>query len=485
MSTQQDASAAAVAAPPPPSNITDRTDSNDESTTPQSTNNKNNKRKKHWTQRKQEKRKDRVKRQQDQHTGNRRGLDDEEWESQTPHEGSFACLALREQFQVAVPTFEDSAAMKIPKRKVAMLLGYTGTKYAGFQMNARQRTIHAQVELALYQCQYLSQTNFGFPHKYSWSNSARTDKGVHACAQVVSCKLEILPQDDDLPAARQAINAHLPEDIRVLDIVKVSRAFCAKTQRDRARYTYMIPSFLLYNNREELQKLFTSVLGPNTTRNGRSPRDPLSVEEMQQLSSTLYKFRATPHDVTRLREALEQYEGTFSFHNFTSKKSADDANARRFIISFQTQAPIIMEGGLEWIPTQVVGQSFLLHQIRKMASLAIDVARGCATLETIHHALSPTNSSMNLNLAPAQGLFLDMSIFEGYNRRKTNAHLENLDWITDESTPAVQRWKDFRENVVMKHVGTEEVEQGNFIKYLYVQEYVYDYKNQYKIKEQK
>jgi hypothetical protein len=92
---------------------------------------------------------------------------------------------------------------------------------------------------------------------------------------------------------------------------------------------------------------------------------------------------------------------------------------------------------------------------------------------------------MNLNLAPAQGLFLDMSFFEGYNRRKTNAHLENLDWITDESTPAVQRWKDFRENVVMKHVGTEEAEQGNFIKYLYVQEYVYDCKNQYKIKEQK
>ena len=50
-----------------------------------------------------------------------------------------------------------------------------------------------------------------------------------------------------------------------------------------------------------------------------------------------------------------------------------------------------MEGGLEWIPTQVVGQSFLLHQIRKMTSLAIDVARGCASLETIQQALSPTN----------------------------------------------------------------------------------------------
>ena len=273
----------------PPSDSTP-TDSN-ESTTQQSNNQK--KRKQHWFQRKQEKKKDRVKGQA-QYTGNRRGLDDE-WESQTPHEGSFACLALQEQFQVTVPTFDEICCNQNSQTQSGYVVGIHRNHVCRLSNECpATNTLHAQVELALYKCQYLSQTNFGFPHKYSWSNSARTDKGVHACAQVVSCKLEI--PDDNLEAARQAINAHLPEDIRVLDIVKVSRAFCAKTQRDRARYTYMIPSFLLYN-REELQKLFTSVLGPNI-RDGRSPRDPLSVEEMQQLASTLYKFRATPRHLT-------------------------------------------------------------------------------------------------------------------------------------------------------------------------------------------
>jgi len=435
---------------------------------------KQNKRKKEWFQKKERKKKERVQNQQEQ-TGNRRGLD-EDWESQSPHPGSFAHQDLRKQFDVEIPNFseeEEEEGIKMPKRKVAMLLAYTGTNYGGFQINIGQRSLHSEIELALYKSRLLSPTNFGFPHKYGWSSSARTDKGVHACAQVVSAKLAI---GDDMNAAREKINGFLPQDICVLDILKTSRAFCAKTQRDRARYTYMIPSFLLYD-REELQDLFKSVLGPNP-RDGRSARDPLTPEEITQLAAVLTKFRATPLDLENLKDALEKYEGTMSFHNFTNGKTADDAAARRYIISFQTQDPIMMEG-IEWIPTQVVGQSFLLHQIRKMVSLAVDVARGSATMATLERALS--SASLNLNMAPAQGLFLDMSIFEGYNRRKTNAHLDNLDWVTDETTPAVQRWKDFRENVVMKHIGQEEASQGNFVRYLYVQEYVYDCKNQYKV----
>lgn len=439
------------------------TDNNDSNQT------KNKKRKQPWFNKKERNKKARAEK-QDQKTGNRRGLD-HDWESQTPHLGSFANPELQKQFHVQVPTFDDTTT-KIPKRKVAILLAYTGTNYGGFQINANQRTLHSEIELALYKARFLSKDNFGFPHKYSWSSSARTDKGVHACAQVVSCKLSV---GDDMDAAREEVNGFLPADIRVLDIVKTSKSFCAKTQRDRARYTYMVPSFLLYV-RTELQDLFKRVLGGPNPREGRSARHPLSQEEISQLSTELYKFRATPQHVQDLQDTLSQYEGTKSFHNFTNKKTAQDADAQRYIISFQTQEPIMMEG-IEWIPTQVVGQSFLLHQIRKMVSLAIDVARGSASMTVMDHALS--KACINLNLAPAQGLFLDMSIFEGYNRHKKNAHVQHLDWVTDPTTPAVQRWSNFREGVIMKHIGQEEASQGNFVRYLYVQEYVYDCKRQY------
>ena len=133
------------------------------------------------------------------------------------------------------------------KKKIAVLVGYLGTQYAGFQINARQRTVQAEFERAAHRAGMIASANFGFPHKYSWSTSGRTDKGVHAAAQVVSFKAE-LPLASEPSSWRQALNEHLPpsSDICVLDVVRTTKSFCAKKQRDRVRYQYMIPSFCLY-----------------------------------------------------------------------------------------------------------------------------------------------------------------------------------------------------------------------------------------------
>jgi tRNA pseudouridine(38-40) synthase len=431
-------------------------------------NNTNNNKRKHWFQRKEEKKKTREFNQK----VDRRGSD-ENWEEQTPHEGSFANENMQKLFDVQVPQFDDNEEPGA-KRKVAMLLAYCGTNYGGFQINGGQRTLQAELELAMYKARFLANTNFGFPHKYGWSTSARTDKGVHACAQVISVKLAI--GDLDMDSIRNKLNEHLSPDVRILEVHKTSRAFCAKTQRDRARYTYMIPSFLLYD-RKELGQVFEKVLGPSPNQERRA-KDPLNSDELDQLRPVLTKFRATPQHMEELRSSLRLFEGTKCFHNFTNGKTADDKSATRYIISFETLDPIILEG-IEWIPTRVVGQSFLLHQIRKMVSLAVDVVRGSATRATLEHALE-SEEKVHVSLAPAQGLFLDMSIFDSYNRRK-HKDMKDLDWITDETTPAVQRWKDFKESVVMTHIGNEEANEGNFIKYLFVQEYVFDFKKLYAV----
>ena len=71
----------------------------------------------------------------------------------------------------------------------------------------------------------------------------------------------------------------------------------------------------------------------------------------------------------------------------------------------------------QWIPLQVVGQSFLLNQIRKMVSAAVDYARGAVTEEDIQKSLTK-ECKMKVNVAPAQGLFLDRSYYDIYNRQK-------------------------------------------------------------------
>ena len=307
------------------------------------------------------------------------------------------------------------------------------------------------------------------------STSGRTDKGVHACAQVVSAKIELLP-DQTLDHVRDGLNQILPDGFRVLDLKRATRNFCAHTQRDRVRYQYMIPSFV-FCDVAKLRAMFEAVGAPE---NGRHLADPLSAEEISKMAEQLKGFRASEAHLDLLKKALKSYEGTHSFHNFTKGIKASEARATRYIEYFRVEDPIVFENGTEWIPTQVLGQSFLIHQIRKMVCMAMDVARGAVPLDTITRGFSK-ECDIVLAPAPAQGLYLDMSFYTGYNRRKQmNPDLPDLDW-TNEDSPEFKRWKEFRNGVVMKHVVEEEEREGNFVKHLFVHEFGFNYHESYQL----
>ena len=67
--------------------------------------------------------------------------------------------------------------------------------------------------------------------------------------------------------------------------------------------------------------------------------------------------------------------------------------------------------GQDWLQIRIVGQSFMLHQIRKMVQLATAILRGTAPPECIPLALSPTRD-IPIPMAPDVGLFLDSCIFQ-------------------------------------------------------------------------
>lgn len=88
----------------------------------------------------------------------------------------------------------------------------------------------------------------------------------------------------------------------------------------------------------------------------------------------------------RFNGILKRYVGTHNFHNFTTRTKAEDPSARRYIVSFNADDVISIDG-MEFVRCEVIGQSFMLHQIRKLIGLAVAVMRNCAPEALIETAL--------------------------------------------------------------------------------------------------
>lgn len=130
-------------------------------------------------------------------------------------------------------------------------------------------------------------------------------------------------------------------------MIRATKGFNAKEQCDARSYSYTLPSISFSATPMEL---------------------------------ATYRIDATT--LAAVNQALELFEGTHNFHNFTSRKAYGDASASRFIHRFECEEPFLVKN-VEFCKISVKGQSFMLHQIRKMIGLTIAVVRGITTKETI------------------------------------------------------------------------------------------------------
>ena len=73
-------------------------------------------------------------------------------------------------------------------------------------------------------------------------------------------------------------------------------------------------------------------------------------------------------------------------------------------MSFTADKPYIHEG-MEFITLKIRGQSFMLHQIRKMVSMVIGCIRNIADEELFENSFS--KEKINIPRAPSLGLVLN------------------------------------------------------------------------------
>ncbi|KAK5989839.1 tRNA pseudouridine synthase 1 [Cladobotryum mycophilum] len=168
------------------------------------------------------------------------------------------------------------------------------------------------------------------------------------------------------------------------------------------------------------------------------------------------RYRVTPERLQRLQAALSKYEGTNNFHNYTVQKSFSDPSSKRHIKSFLVNPKPVIIGDTEWLSLKVHGQSFMMHQIRKMVGLATLVARCGTTVDRIDESYGRTK--MAIPKMPGLGLLLERPVFENYNRRAREAlQREEIDFDKYE-----EKLEEFKEKEIYSRIFTVEEKENSF-----------------------
>lgn len=198
----------------------------------------------------------------------------------------------------------------------------------------------------------------------------------------------------------------MPKQIRVFCIKRVTKGFNSKDKCDARTYTYTMPTVALADHDDE--------------------------------SASMDTYRVPNEKLEKLATLLKMYEGTKSFHNFTSRKEYLDPSSKRYIISFECGQPFVPEidstdpNTIEFVVLKVKGQSFMLHQIRKMVGSVLAVMRNLTVSATIRRAF--TEARLDLPMAPGLGLVLDQVHYDRYNERYgADGMHDALTWETEEA----------------------------------------------------
>ena len=115
-----------------------------------------------------------------------------------------------------------------PTQSYRLTLRYDGRAYYGWQRHGAKPTVQAAIEAAI-------EESFGV--QGALHGSGRTDRGVHADAQVAHFEA---PYDSEHDQVFADLARQLPEDIEILEVERVSRNFHAREAAIAKTYRYEI-----------------------------------------------------------------------------------------------------------------------------------------------------------------------------------------------------------------------------------------------------
>ncbi|KAG5862948.1 hypothetical protein JTB14_033690 [Gonioctena quinquepunctata] len=334
-----------------------------------------------------------------------------QWQDRRTDKGEGLDIGLKKPKFEETPA-DNKALEKVKRRKFCLLMGYSGNDYYGMQRNPNTKTIEEDLFKALLKTELINEECYNQVQNMQFQRAARTDKGVSAARQIVSMKLA-----ETIDVAK--INAELPEVIRVFAYKRVTKGFNSKSQCDSRTYIYLIPTVAF------------------------APHD-------KEVSQKDYCLDDETH--TRINELLKNFLGTKNYHNYTCKKKPNDPSANRYMKSFVCEKPF-MKDGVEFAILKVQGQSFMMHQIRKMVGGLLAIVRGLTTEELLNNSFKA--EKVCIPRAPGLGLVLEYVHYDRYNfRYGDDGQHEKLTWDNVE-----EEVKEFQHKYIFPTIVEKEIQE--------------------------
>ena len=254
-------------------------------------------------------------------------------------------------------------------RTFRVVLAYDGTDFVGWQRQAAGVSIQGLLEDALRELDERDVTVTG---------AGRTDAGVHALGQVAAFSVA---RTLDAHTVVRAINARLPDTVRVLSAEEVPSSFRARGDARAKTYQYRI-----WNGH---------VVSPFERRYVWHVPGPLDVEAMRTAAQRLEGM----HDFAAFQTAGSDAQTTV--REIYSLQIADcrlqNAWANQQSISNLQSAIITVE---------IIGSGFLRHMVRAIAGTLVEVGRRHRPPEWMADVLASRDRGQAGPTAPASGLFL-------------------------------------------------------------------------------
>lgn len=233
-------------------------------------------------------------------------------------------------------------------------VAYDGTAYGGWQMQPNRVSIQQRIEEAL-------ATIDG--RRVVVHGSGRTDAGVHARAQVASCAM--LTRHSPAVLVR-AVNAHLPDDIRVLRVQRVAPDFHARFSATAKEYRYQIDA------------------GP--------------VADPFQRAYAWHHPR--PLELAAMRRAAIVLRGKHDFATLSANPMRQVESTVRTV----SRLTIAREGALIVIAIRADG--FLYKMARTMVGALVKAGEGRIDVAHLKQVMASGKRTASIETAPAHGLFL-------------------------------------------------------------------------------